>query len=272
MPAPKKIKKPGKKGGRPPDPLLSKLATAYLHKKTHKPYWKCAAKGCNVTLAGNLSSNRVFGHARDCRFISPDLLREVNDRLINGQRKGRKVPIATENSSDALLANASSTGNSKQIDIPKASQEWFASTVEVGCQELQKKINTDLMLLVCRGNLVPALLDQPVWKKFMADMNPHVRPTSSTKIKQKIIPEEAAMVRNEQFLELQQAQNLTLTFDGGGTQGKQSIYFVHVTTPDRVVYFVRGDEGTTLKHTATYIKDVLEPVSLHIFVRHCVAY
>jgi len=33
-----------------------------------------------------------------------------------------------------------------------------------------------------------------------------------------------------------------------------------------MVYFMAGDEGTRISHTAEYITDVLEPVSSHSFL------
>lgn len=162
------------------------------------------------------------------------------------------------------VSSKQSTSNVVVEKISKASEEWFKKAAEVGCEQLQANIDTNLMLLICVGGMVPALLDHDIWKKFMADMNPHVRATSSTTIKQKVIPNEAAVVRNEQFLELQQEFNLTLTFDGGGTCGKQSIYFVHITTPTCEVYFVCGDEASDISHTAKYITDVLKLVGYYI--------
>jgi hypothetical protein len=61
--------------------------------------------------------------------------------------------------------------------------------------------------------------------------------------------------------ELKQHYNLSLGFDGGTTKGKQSIYTVHVTTADREVYLIKGDEASGFSHTGAHICKLILGVS-----------
>ncbi|GJE84361.1 hypothetical protein PsYK624_004370 [Phanerochaete sordida] len=54
--------------------------------------------------------------------------------------------------------------------------------------------------------------------------------------------------------------NLTITFDGNSTRGKQSVYTVHVTDPERRVFLLEGDEKSAISHTQERIYEVLKKV------------
>jgi hypothetical protein len=66
-------------------------------------------------------------------------------------------------------------------------------------------------------------------------------------------------VKAKQIEYLKTQDNLTISFDGGTSRGKEAFWTIHVSTPARKVYFINGREATAESHTAVWIKDfVLE--------------
>ena len=74
------------------------------------------------------------------------------------------------------------------------------------------------------------------------------------------IPSEAAFVKREMLQFLQTQEDLTITFDGNTTRGQDSVYTVHVITPDRIVFLWDGDELSDYSHTGAHLTDTLELV------------
>lgn len=85
------------------------------------------------------------------------------------------------------------------------------------------------------------------------------------------MPKEAARVRQLSIEKLKTLDNLTISYDGGTTKLVQSIYTVHVTTPDaRESYLLAGDESSGLSHSAEYIvkllKKIMDEIGPHLFI------
>lgn len=134
-------------------------------------------------------------------------------------------------------------------------------TSKAGKERLQAKLDYHIMKLICVRGLVPNVIDSPEWKSFVTNANPKYDPTSSSKFVEVHIPSEAAKVRVLQLEHLGKRYNLTLTYDGGTTRKPQSVYTVHITTQDRRVFFVAGDEASREHHTAEHIRSVIIEVS-----------
>jgi hypothetical protein len=113
------------------------------------------------------------------------------------------------------------------------------------------------MMLICDAGLPPAIVGNDAFKAlihhFEADAGIKVASTFSSIY----TPQEAARVDLLVAAELKTHYNLHLGYDGGTTTGQQSIYTFRVTTPDREVYFVKGDEASGLSHTGVHIRDLI---------------
>ena len=86
-------------------------------------------------------------------------------------------------------------------------------------------------------------------------------PVSSSILVDSQIPQEASQVYMPQLELLQWSDNLTMSFDGGGTWKQQSIYTIHVTTEDKHSFLLEGHEASNESHTGMYIYTVLKKVS-----------
>ncbi|KDQ05636.1 hypothetical protein BOTBODRAFT_122435, partial [Botryobasidium botryosum FD-172 SS1] len=74
----------------------------------------------------------------------------------------------------------------------------------------------------------------------------------------------ASWVRQEQERFLATCRNLSLSTDGMRNRKKQPIYTVSITTPDRRVFLVHGDENARLTHDGVYISNVLKKIIARI--------
>ena len=92
---------------------------------------------------------------------------------------------------------------------------------------------------------------------MMHTANPCYNPVSGDTFQEKYIPTEAALVFKIHVELLQKSNNLTITFDGGSTCKTQSVYNMHVTTPQRNVFCIEGGENIDTKLTADYLSTML---------------
>ena len=74
------------------------------------------------------------------------------------------------------------------------------------------------------------------------------------------IPGEQEHVKAAQLAYLKTQEDLTISFDGGTSRGKQAFWTVHVTTPAREVFFMEGQEATSVSHTAAWVKEFVMEV------------
>ena len=131
----------------------------------------------------------------------------------------------------------------------------------IGREELQKRFNHAMLRLVCAAGLAPSVVDYDEWKEMIGIANPRIKTISSTTLSDILIPHEASFVQQETIKELKLSSNLTISYDGGTTRLKESIYTFHATTSDpREAYLLEGNEASGESHTAKHIAAILERV------------
>ncbi|KAI0327039.1 hypothetical protein GY45DRAFT_1257848 [Cubamyces sp. BRFM 1775] len=256
-------------------------------------FYRCVAPGCLFLRYGQPQSSRVLQHAIQCRKLSPALRqralewaasRSLSAELAEPSTSTAAGAAATPPSPLSTLTSTTSTGMQtttiQPMHMTTAAREATTSTqdpkvkkgglgevvVAAGRAELRTKLYFRIMKLICVRGLVPTILDTDEWKEFLQDANPRYQPTSTTTFVDKHIPSEAAQVRLLQIEVLKQLDNLTLTYDGGSTRKPQSMYTVHITTPDRRVFFIEGDEASRERHTAEHIKKLILEVMQRVGV------
>ena len=128
--------------------------------------------------------------------------------------------------------------------------------------QLANQLDADIVKLFCVGGIPPSKADLPQWKTMWRHAAPMYEPASASKLEEYLIPTEAAFVRTKQLEHLQTCNNLSMTFDGETTRLPESVYTVHVITPDRRVFLFEGNEASDESHTAEHIFKVLDDVSI----------
>src|SRR4051794_3033386 len=103
------------------------------------------------------------------------------------------------------------------------------------------------------------------WKAMWKHANPHYIPASSTKVIDYLLPRESGYVRGLSLQQLRGSKNLSLTFDGNTTRFPQSIYTVHILTPERRAYLFEGNEASEESHDADHLFRLVSRVSHPIY-------
>lgn len=127
---------------------------------------------------------------------------------------------------------------------------------------LQIRFNHVVLRLFCAALLPPSLLGYNEWDEMIQLANPKLSSVSISTMAQVQIPRESAYVLRASLDKLKKLRNLTISYDGGTTRAPQSIYTVHVTTPDkREAHLIAGDEASGVSHTGVHLKTLLLRVS-----------
>ena len=119
-----------------------------------------------------------------------------------------------------------------------------------------------MLTWICVSGTPPYRVDLPQWKTLWLHANPLYTPASSSKLVDYHLPQEAAKIHAIQISELQQEDNLSLTFDGNTTRLPQSVYTIHVITPKRREYLFEGNEASDTSHTADHLWGVVKGVRI----------
>lgn len=279
-------------GGRPSKDILNELTVRTIFKADpeRKEIWRCAfaGQGCETRWAGHRVKARVLKHAAEsCDGIPTELRQRVTlmqqkDSLGHTLKEtgfltshGTPVATATGNAAEG----SSSTSQSKSAvpatpirppshPVPKtaASASLKELSQRAGREEKKKRLDFLIMRFVVAAGIPVSALDSQEWKDIWKEAAPTYSPPSATTMEDVIIPHEAANVKAQSLDLLRASDNLTITFDGNTTRAQESVYTVHVTTPDRQVFLMEGHEASGLSHTAEHIFGVLKNVSVDFFL------
>ncbi|KAG8794170.1 hypothetical protein FRC12_000350 [Ceratobasidium sp. 428] len=228
--------------GRKSSALLDKL-TIYCRDEKGKLHARCAGPGCTVNWTAPCQSRSVLPHARACQFLTENLREEAQLGL------HALAPSAQLEKLETIMDNELGAG---------AGSGDVTSTLEAHVTERRKLVGEDLLIrCICCNFLAPTIIDSPSFRDYVAHLDPKTKlANSSTYVK--LINAEAEAALDASVQELAQQTNLTISFDGATIRGSQSIYTVHVTSPEtRQAHLIEANEASGEAHTATHIKSML---------------
>ncbi|EUC67579.1 DUF659 family protein, partial [Rhizoctonia solani AG-3 Rhs1AP] len=237
--------------GRKPDPLLDQL-TEFVESISNSgiKHWRCSASaaGCVHSQADPRNSIRVFGHAIECSYLSPELVERAAEACI-GRSLGAQV--------EALLKTKAVGGTTKS-DNRSSQPSVYAAASAAGRDQRNLKFDYLVLQALCTLSLPPSIIDTPSWKRLIEFLDPHINFKSGNHLAAALIPAEAARVRQLSIQKLRAYRHCTVSFDGATSRQNQSIYTVHITTPDtRDAHFILGHSATGKSHTGEHLKDML---------------
>ncbi|THH07564.1 hypothetical protein EW146_g9281 [Bondarzewia mesenterica] len=171
--------------------------------------------------------------------------------------KGRPPNELVRNPALKELVSASSAEKSLGAQLAQEDEdEWKHQKQHA--KALQRQYDHIILCLFCLASLPPHLLDYEEWNEAISVTNPALKTVSSMTLSCYQISFESAHVLELSIQELKKQKNLTISYDGSTTRSVQSIYTVHVTTPEsRQAYLMEGNEAFGVSHTAQHIRDVL---------------
>ncbi|KAL5529773.1 hypothetical protein ACEPAG_5760 [Sanghuangporus baumii] len=254
------------KGGRKRDPPILSLVIPGYDKDDKKKtiYFCCIGLGCGKMYDKRSYCDRYFAHILRCSHLPAEIKQHVSDTQAN-RSLGHDLASSTHTTS----TSSSSSSSSSSFTAPPTSTgpldltRWARSA---GRTELNKKINFAVLQLLCCRGIPSHIIDSKAWKDVLriASSGQH-EPIGTKAFVDTLIPREAAHIHTQQIKLLQKFDNLTISFDGGTTAGLQSVYMVHVTTPDRRAYLLEGNEASEQSHTGDHLFGVLDQVSSTFF-------
>lgn len=127
-------------------------------------------------------------------------------------------------------------------------------------KNLTTQLDADIVQFFCVGGIAPSKANLPQWKTLWQHAVPSYSPASASKLEEYHIPSEAAFVCTKQLEHLRTCVNLSITFDGQKIRSPQSVYTIHIITPNREVYLFDGNEASKESHTADHLFQVLDTV------------
>ncbi len=265
-----------RRGGAKLDPLLKKIS--YPCRKVSDPERDKVARcigsvRCHSSWAWPRSQQRVFKHAAGCPWVPVELRAAVEERLALKASKSAPViptvrsrddPEADDSSPDDTTAVSPSSdacaAKRTRTDASQPSLEQAAR--QHGRKLLKQRADLELTHVLVDCGIPSRVVDHPRFLRFCSTLNSAYVAPSSTTVRDKLVPNEAARIHVELTKQLTQIRNLTLSFDGGKTRRPRGVYTVTVTTPARQGFLYDLQDTSKVSHTAEYLLEVMEVVRL----------
>ncbi|KAI0069879.1 hypothetical protein K474DRAFT_1713828 [Panus rudis PR-1116 ss-1] len=254
--SPRDEKRSANQGGCPAADILDEVSVYTRLKADPKRERKIrcigAATGCDQVWAWPRSKARVLKHASQCTHIPKHL--RVRAMKANGSDSlSARV--------DKMLQKSQSECGHSETSKPRPYPDLQKLSRQAYLKGLQDRLSLKILNFFIAAGIPPSKADLPEWKELWEEGNRDYKPASATTMVDYQIPTEAARVHEQVLQFLKTQENLTISFDDYTTKARESIYTVHITTPNRDVFFWEGHEALDESHTAEYLyNQMLKPV------------
>lgn len=134
-------------------------------------------------------------------------------------------------------------------------------------EALKATLDEDTIRLVTVHSLPFRVAGSAEYKRLLAHATGNkYTPPSATTISDTLIPSQAAYAVEDSITTLKAYDDLTVTFDGATTRGQDSVYTMHIITPDRQVFLIKGSSNSADSHTGEYLAGKLCEVCGTLFM------
>ncbi|KZV86751.1 hypothetical protein EXIGLDRAFT_698148 [Exidia glandulosa HHB12029] len=247
----------GKRRGRPPIEIVRTLTIPCRKKSTGKRRYRCSQPNCWESFSSRQKERVLSHHINQCREIDPALRAEAIAVMAGGSLSARLEKLEGEEEENASVVPGPTTGL-RQTTLTSAAQA-------AGKAAVQTRFDFAVMRLFSGKQLPARVLDSKLWKDVVRAANPKLETFSSTTLHDIHIAQEAVHVRQASVKKLKTLDNLTISFDGGTTETVESVWTIHVTTPDtREAHLMAGESASGLSHDGEYIADIVLKVMQEI--------
>lgn len=259
------VKQTKTKGGAPKKPILDLLLCRCYHisNPERKQMYRCVAEGCGHTLA-NRGVRWAVRHAIECDKLDSALKQRASEEaalLAPSNRLENTLSRSTDNTTMVMDVDDKEVEDGLK-DGPDSSTDSFKPFRARGVKQRQAAADLAVVKLFCAAGLPTYLATYPEWHALLTTLCPTYKPADRTKLEEVHIVSEAACVRNKTLDILRAGKDLTLSYDGGTSRGRESFWTIHVSTSDHRVYFMEGREATRESHTGEWIRNVVSAVRM----------
>lgn len=199
--------------------------------------------GCQQSWSGRRQGSRIYSHLlNECHHVD----RETKEKI---------AKATSARTLHAQLEDTTDDNNSLEKMSKAEGKKARALTA-----------NQAVLNLICGTGIPPSVVDSNEWKHFVEILDNTVHVYSGASFSETYIPAEALRVTEEAIKKLSKMKNLTISYDGGTTKRVESIYTIHVTTPDsRQSYLIEGSEKSGLSHTGQQIAEEILKVFYMVY-------
>ena len=249
------------RGGRPGDRRLLALAIRCYRiddpDKTN--VFRCAGtdSGCRTAWkTKNRVKQRILNHAVSCEHLPRALKEELDGGL------AMSAPSAQLFTKVAVMPKQGKSSRTAPKTILESNQpSVYPLAKKARADKLTAQLDADVVQFFCVGGIPPSKASLPEWKQIFQHAAPTYQPASASKLEEYHIPSEAALVRTQQLEHLRTCTNLCITFDGQKIRLPQSVYTIHIITPERRICCFDGHEASEDSHTGEHLFKMLDEVS-----------
>ena len=255
------LKQTKTKGGAPTKPILDLLLRRcyLLSDPKQKVMYRCVADDCGHTLA-NRGVRRTIKHAMECEKLDAALKERAFEEVAPFAPSNRLE--ATLSHDDKMAVDADDNRVEESAKDGSEPTDTFKSFRAKGTKQRQAAADLAIVKLFCVAGLPTYLATYPEWHNVLTTLWPAYKPADRTKLEDVQIVAEAAFVRKKMLDILRAEQDLTVSYDGGTSRGREAFWTIHVSTSDHRVYFVAGREATRESHTGQWIRNTVNTVSI----------
>jgi hypothetical protein len=238
-------------GGAPRNDLMDQLLM-YCYFEADGPdfkKWGCIGRCGRTWTIRNF--NRVLKHASECRKLTTDLRELARDKSAE-KAPSQKLENRVERHRDETEEPKTIKSNKKNETSHKITV--FESFQIKGKADREEVINLAIIRFICAAGLPTHIVSYQEWTDLLNLLCPSYHPPNRSKLEDDLIVSEANKVRRNILTELRNQWNLTISFDGGTSRGRDSYWTIHVSTEERKVHLLETVLATDVSHTAEWIE------------------
>ena len=240
-------------GGAPRNDLMDQFLM-YCYSEVDGPdskKWGCIGH-CGTTWTIR-NFNRVLKHASECRKLTTNLRELARDK---SAEKAPSQKLENRAERELELEEPKKADPNKPNEKLETSHKTkvFNSFQIKGKSNRDEAINIAMIKFICTAGLPTHIVSYQEWTDLLTLLCPSYRPPSRSMLEDDLIVSEANKVRRNILNQLKNLWNLTISFDGGTSRGRDSYWTIHVSTEDRKVYLLETILATDVSHTAEWIE------------------
>lgn len=241
--------------------LLLEISRPYMKEtdsgKPKKRVRCLGSKGCHTTWKWPRARQRIFKHAKDCKYLPNSLHRRVCNEMAKNAAGPEAQIIGTDSESGAEGHGTKRARTEPAIAATSKSGTTFKPFFREGKKALQNNADHALLLLITCCGVPPNVVSSKEFRNFVSVLNPDYHSPSESTLSDRLIPDEAANIDRATISYLKTCRNLTITFDGGKLRRAKGLYSVHITTAERRTFCMTLDDASCLSHTGNYVAELL---------------
>jgi hypothetical protein len=244
-------KPPTTKGGAKRDGVMDQLTVkCYISSDpSQAPIHRCVAN-CGFYLTTRTKSRWLKHATLGCNKIvtyNPDLKALATTEAMKSSPSERLA---------AVQEAESDTHDTKRRKTNGGIESFVEDGQKLGLKRRKAQLDFDTTILWATQSLPPTLLDKTAWKNVITTSSGGKLMTPTREqMMYELIPAEALTVQAKQNSILSKSTNLTLSYDGGTSRGREAFFLYHVSITGGETYMVYGREATEESHTGEWIKD-----------------